>query len=59
MPPFLDDEVSKIDDIEALLITARGLSLRFHQGDMRDVADQISHAIKSLASAKAHRLTGS
>lgn len=52
MPRYLDDELSKIDDIAALLITARSLAKRFDDREMRPVITQITTAVSELSSVR-------
>lgn len=52
MPRFHKDEVSKLEDIEALLVTARDLAERFSTPQLSDTAQSIRATLATLRKAK-------
>lgn len=52
MPKYHRDEVSKLEDIEALLVTARDLVARFHLQQLDGTAQSIRDALSSMRAAK-------
>ena len=52
MPGFYKDELSKLEDIEALLVTARDLADRFKSPTMYDTVGSIRESLKTLRDAK-------
>lgn len=54
MPRYHKDEVAKLEDIEALLITARDLVERFHIGQLDGTAQSIRTSLATLRVAKAN-----
>jgi hypothetical protein len=53
MPRFHKDEVAKLEDIEALLVTARDLVERFHMKQLEGTAQSIKETLSTMRSAKA------
>ncbi|MHB2265636.1 hypothetical protein [Aliihoeflea sp. PC F10.4] len=52
MPKFHRDEVSKLEDIEALLVTARDLSERFKLHQLDETTRAIRNTLATLRVAK-------
>jgi hypothetical protein len=52
MPKFHKDEVARLEDIEALLVTARDLADRFHLSKLAGTSSSIPTALMTLRSAK-------
>lgn len=52
MPRFHKDEVAKLEDIEALLVTARDLAERFTIPQLSDTGQSIRDTLATLRTAK-------
>lgn len=52
MPRFHKDEVTKLEDIEALLVTARDLAERFTIPQLSDTGEAIRNTLATLRRAK-------
>lgn len=52
MPHRHRDELSKLDDVEALVTTARDLVTRFKEPDLRDVGLLLHQALRRLDDAR-------
>jgi hypothetical protein len=52
MPRNHHDELSKLDDIEALLSTARDLALRFHGQEMKHVGRLLQDVLQEVGHAR-------
>lgn len=52
MPRFHKDEVAKLEDIEALLVTARDLAERFHIPQLDETCRSIRSTLVTLRATK-------
>lgn len=57
MPKFYRDELSRVEDIEALMTTARDLAVRFKGDELNEATASIQEALGTLRKPRSELIT--